>query len=243
MKKPNVTRYDLDRVYWLGEYQKTVAYAEQNISIDGVKAQLDSLRAEKKRYSDEVSAFAEAERNTERLKYEAYKKWAAVAQISKWVFLAGLIGSVVIAILSGHHNGNLLGDIFAILVLLAFFGGLPTAIVSFLGRAWCARQYQQYINGIASRFDSLGSTFKERSKSCYNAIDNLYLNTLDATQRELVLMRREQAAQSQRLLQAEKERQRLQEKLIVEQQKTRATQEELLAIERAREERYKKSRW
>lgn len=42
MKKPEVQRFDLERVYWLGVYTDTISYANQNMHIEGVKEHLKS---------------------------------------------------------------------------------------------------------------------------------------------------------------------------------------------------------
>lgn len=245
MKNAKLARYDMERVYYLKEYQKTVAYAEQNISIAGVKEKLDSLKAEKSRYSKKVSALIEAERDNERQKYEPYEKWADVAKKLPFVFLGTLLAIEALIffenVLSLPLYGILFGLIMMLLSLVLFVSGIATAF-SFLCKRKYERAYQKYVSELSGQIDSLGQAFKQTSKDYYCSIDNLYLNSLDATQRELILMRREQAEHNRKLIEAEKERQRLQKKLIEEQQKTRATQEELLAIEREREERYK-SRW
>ncbi|MCI9263644.1 MAG: hypothetical protein HFF06_03640 [Oscillospiraceae bacterium] len=240
-KKAKLIRYDLDRVYYLKGYQKAVAHAEQNIEIPGMKEQLNDLKAEKGRYSKEVSALVEVERDNERQKYEKYEKWETIAQISKRVFLVGL----AICVLSWFVPNSIrhtLSLLFGTLAPLALLVGGPVTIITYLLGMWHRQQYQRYKDGLSDKIDSLGKAFTKVSEGYYHTIDSLYLNSLDPQQRQFELMRREQAAQNQKLIQAQEETQRLQKKLIVEQQKTRATQEELLAIERDREERYKSRR-
>lgn len=243
MKKSRIPRFDLDQVYYLKEYKKAVAYAKQHIDIDGVQEQLDDLKAEKQRYSQEVSALVEAERGNEQKKYTAYIKWARAARISKYIFL----GSIIVGIMAMFGLLNDLRGLAEVLVtlleMLAFFAGAAATIITILGKSLMTWQYKQYIKSISGRIDSLGNSFTRISESHYSAIDSLYLNTLDPTQRELILLRRDQAEQSKKLLQAEKERQQMQETLIKEQRRTRAAQEELLAIEREREARRKKNGW
>lgn len=117
---------------------------------------------------------------------------------------------------------------------MVYVGG-PVAIVTYLGGKWYRQQYQKYVGELSGKIDSLGKAFKKVSEDYYRTIDNLYLNSLDPTQRQFEIMRREQAAQSQKLIQAQEEAQRLQKKLIQEQKRTRLTQEQLLEIERKRE--------
>lgn len=240
MEKVVVVRYDLDRVYYLNEYYKAADHAEQNIGIHGIKEQLERLNAEKSSYTQEVSALAEAERDNERHKYEAYQKWADIFKVCRWIFFGGLIGTVL-RIFIGKYLSYTLASIVAFLLVVALFVGGPATIFSFLRRVWYARQYQQYVDGISSRFESMGRSFEQISRDYYRAIDTLYLNSLDPTHRELVLLRRDQAEQSQKLINAEKEQHRLQRELIGEQQRSRAVQQELLNIERERERRYREN--
>lgn len=188
-KKAKLVRYDLDRVYYLKGYQKAVAHAEQNIEIPGMKEQLNDLKAEKGRYSKEVSALVEAERDNERQKYEKYEKWESIAQTSKWVFFAGL----AICVLSGFVPNSIrhtLSLLFRTLAPLAIYVGGPVAIVTYLGGKWHRQQYQKYVGELSGKIDSLGEVFKKTSDNYYRTIDGLYLNSLDPTQRQFELIDR-----------------------------------------------------
>lgn len=227
MKKTELTRYDLDRVYWLKRYQETLNYAEQNVSIAGVAEQRDSLKEEKTRYANEVSTLVAGVRDGERQKYETYKKWENIAKISKWVFLGCLIIYIPILIV-GKHLPFHVGNAIALLWILAFLVSTPVALVSFLGRTWCARQYQQYTGNLDSQLNALGRAFTERCNHYYNAIDNLFLSSLSPAEAAKIRLDREQIEQNKQLLQTQR-------KLLREQQETRALQEQQLAIEQKRE--------
>ena len=154
MKKAKLERYDLDRVYYLKEYQRAVAHAEKNISISGVKDQLDSLKAEKSRYSAEVSSLIEAKRSNEQKKYGAYEKWENRTRLSSLVFICGVIGVILMMFFSQIFRG-FVGTLVSFLVLFAFLVGGLTAIISVLGKTWSSKQYQKYVSGIARQFDSI----------------------------------------------------------------------------------------
>lgn len=69
----------------------------------------------------------------------------------------------------------------------------------------------------------------------------MYLLSLDTTHRELVLLRRQQEAHNQDMLQLEKERQKAEKERLEEQRRAREATEELLSIEIEREKRM--GRW
>ena len=43
VKKGKIVRYDLDKVYFMAEYNKAVSYGRQNIGVQGVSEQLYKL--------------------------------------------------------------------------------------------------------------------------------------------------------------------------------------------------------
>ena len=235
MKKPEVQRFDLERVYWLGVYTDTISYANQNMHIEGVKEHLASLQTAKERYCGEVRALVQAERGNEQQKFETYKRWAGLVPKLTVAFFGLLAMMILVAVIGDRvphpFHGVLLNLIEIFLMLIFAVCGLAVVVAIFCRKRY-AGKYQQYTAGLSARLGALGREFKTLSQRHYSAIDDLYLGSLDATHRELVLLRREQAEQNKK---AERDRQRLQEQLLHEQQKARAAQEELLAIERKRE--------
>lgn len=65
MKKGKIVRYDLDKVYFMTEYNKAVSYGRQNIGVQGVSEQLYKLEQEKKAYLEKVAHIVEPERSVE----------------------------------------------------------------------------------------------------------------------------------------------------------------------------------
>lgn len=235
MKKPEIQRFDLERVYWLKVYEDTVAYAKRNMSIEGVKEQLESLQAAKERYCGEVRTLVQAERGSEQQKFETYKRWAGLVPKLRIAFFGLLAVMILVAVVGGvvpHPFRGVLLNLIEIFLTLAFVVCGLAFVAAIFCRNRYAGKYQQYTAGLSARLGALGREFKKLSQRHYSAIDDLYLGSLDGTQRELILLRREQAEQNKK---AERDRQRLQEQLLHEQQKARAAQEELLAIERKRE--------
>ena len=95
MKKTGRIRYDLDKVYFMAEYNKAVAYGEQNIRVQGVKEQLCRLEQEKKNYFEKVADIVNAERDTEQAKYQRYEKWAANEKKVKYLEIALILATVL----------------------------------------------------------------------------------------------------------------------------------------------------
>lgn len=241
MKRARVERYDLDKTYFLTEYQKAVDYGNQNIRIAGVKEQLDRLDEEKKRYFESVASITTPEREIEQEKYQKYeileeneKKYKTIELVLIAVFIFYLCTEkylpthTLVAILSA-----------ALLLLAVFLAGPIAFIVSMLRRKYYGTQYQNYIAPISAQIVSLGNSFQQFSRSCYKSIDNLYLSSLNPTERELILLRREQQRRDREAKRRDEERHKLEMQRLAEEQRTRQATEELLAIEKERERRYR----
>ena len=84
MKKSKYERYDLDKVYFMNEYNKTVTYGNTNAGISGVKEQLQGLELEKNSYFENVASIVNPERENEESKYRQYEKWAKIEKKYKY---------------------------------------------------------------------------------------------------------------------------------------------------------------
>lgn len=244
MKKSGFVRYDLDKVYFMNEYNKAVAYGHQNTNIAGVKEQLQGLEREKNSYFEQVASIVNPEREIEQNKFQKYAKWAAAEKKYKWAEI-GLILALVAQLtffqvlpiwLRTSSIFTLFDLLLTFLVLLA--GPIAFIVAKVIKHGYRIR-YNQYIESIANRVNSLGSSFTRTCISYYDNIDNLYLLSLDSTHRELILLRRQQEIQHQDMIRLEKERKRAEEDRLREQQRARQATEELLAIEKERERRYR----
>lgn len=242
MKKSNFKRYDLDKVYFMNEYNKTAAYGNTYININGVKEQLQNLEKERQRYFGEVAGIVNPERENEETKYRQYEKWAKIAKKCKWVEIL-LIAICVLCMLFYKYlpigfRTSLLFGLFELLLMLVtvFLGPLALIIVKII-KCGYDRSYKRYIESIAKKINNLGNGFMRTSRDYYKEIDNLYLLSLDATHRELVLLRRQQEALTRDMMQLERERQWAEEERLNEQRKTREATEKLLNIEMEREKR------
>jgi len=246
LKKQRVKRYDLDKVYFMGEYNKTVAYGNQNINIEGVREQLQKLESEKESYFKKVASIVDPERDKERVKYQQYEKWEKIAKKCKWLEIMLIL--LVIAELSFYKLlpvGFRTSALHILLEWAVFFLAITLGPIAFLvskiAKHCYGIIYNRYVELIANNLNSLGSSFQRASISYYDIIDSLYLGSLEPVSREVILLRRQQEKHEQDMVRLEKQRQRAEEMRLIEQKRTRQATEELLSIEREREKRYR--RW
>lgn len=112
-------------------------------------------------------------------------------------------------------------------------GGILTLYTSFKLKRAASEEHKTRQEAL-SHIASVMNTFKDRNTNACLRIDRMYLDSLSPEERQLILMRREQARQHQALMNQQRAHQaRLEEQ---QQQVARATQE-LLEIEHERERR------
>lgn len=244
MKRQEVRRYDLDKVYFMDEYNKAVAYGTQNINVEGVREQLQKLENEKASYVKKVESVVNPERDKEHAKYQQYEKWAKTERKFKWIEIMLIV--FLVAELNFHKFlpvGLRTSALYILLewalFFLTVFLGPIVFIVSKLVKHSYGMVYNRYVESIANSLNALGNSFQRTSSSYYDAIDNLYLNSLDPTLREMILSRREQKEFNRAMLQEQRLARQEQRLTRQEQQQIRRNQEEMLAIERERERRYR----
>lgn len=246
MKKSNFERYDLDKVYFLNEYNNAVTYGNTYININGVKEQLQNLEKERQRYFGDVASIVNPEREKEEAKYRQFEKWAKIAKRCKWAEILFIVAFIAYMVFYKYLPIGFRTSIFfalfeVLLILCLFILGPITFIIAKVIKYGYGRSYKRYIDVIANKLCDLGNNFMKASGDCYKEIDNLYLLSLDATHRELVLLRRQQETLSKDMMHLEKERQRAEKERLKEQRKTREATEQLLNIEKERERR--RNRW
>ncbi len=239
MKKTfGILKYNLDNVYFFNEYNKAFSYGQQNKRVSGVNNQLINLKQEKDLYCDKVANIVNPEREINEIKYQKYEKPAI---LEKKIMLIEIV-LIVIVIIRGFIFDflpmNIQSSIFLalfdlLLIIFSVFIGPSAFIITKIIKHIYGILYKRYVKSIISKLESLGNHFAQICYNYYKIIDKLYLNSLDNTQRELVLLRRQQQEQ----LQLERERQEIEAERLDEQRRTRAATEELLAIERERENR------
>lgn len=238
MKRPGITRLDMDKVYFMNEYNKAIAYGRQNIRIQGVREQLQGLEQEKESYFSKVADIVSPEREVEEVKYQQYENWAIREKKAKYFEILLILATVLYVTFEKYFPVFFVLFGFLLLALVLFIGPIAF-IVSKVAKHSYSVIYNRYIEPIANQLNALGSSFQRASIEYYDAIDSLYLGSLDPAHREMILLRRQQEMHNQEMLRLEKERQKAEEQRLNEQQRTRQATEELLAIERERERRYR----
>lgn len=242
MKKFNLIRYDLDKVYFMSEYNNTVAYANTNISINGVSEQLQHLEKEKNHYFEKVSSIVKSERENELKKYQKYEQWVKNEKKCKRTEILFILVYIIRLLIFNHlpigMRTSLLYTLFDLLLMLfVFLIGPLTFIVTKIIKLIYGICYKRYIEPISYKINDLGNSFSRTSMDYYKAIDNLYLLSLDPAHRELVILRRQQEEHNQNMLRFEKQRLQAEKERLNEQRRAREATERLLSIEQEREKR------
>lgn len=186
-----LVRYDLDRIYRYSEYNKTIDYAKKYIDVNGVREQVQRLQTESEIYEKDIKNIAEPEREAEERKYHVWATWFKVKKICIWVTLGLIVCAVINSILWDYlpsFLNRLLDKLSLPLILL-----IPALIVIKVGEWICKNNYSSYVSKINTKINARNDNFEKTARAYYATIDNLYLTSLDPLQREMVLMRREQA--------------------------------------------------
>lgn len=240
-----MTRYDLDKVYRLKEFQETHAYANQNMNIQGVREQLVKLERECVTYVEAVKAITEPERAEEDKRYQRWKKWNKISSIcglGTLVLMVLCIGMLMLILMLGSDMSEITQILFIIswfIIIFLTVLGILVFLVTATGTWVCNKNYTRYIKEIMAKIENTNYIFAQRVHVYYREIDTLYLRSLDPAHREMVLMRREQAEHNRRREEQEAERIRLENAKLNEAARTRRAQERLVQIEEAREKRYR----
>ena len=228
-----IIRYDLDRVYRFIEYNEAINYANKYMGVKGVEEQVQNLQKELDIYKKDISAIVEPERKDEELKYNVWEKWFKANKICKWA----LAGFFLVSIINLIFLQNVLDVLWLFVILM-----IPAFIVTMIGVRIYSKNYSDYMNKLDARIGERNNRFANRARAYYEAIDNLYLNSLDPSHREMVLMRREQAEHNKELIRLKKEQQMRENERLEEERRMRKAQERMLEIEEERERDRKRRR-
>lgn len=243
MKK--LQRYDLEKSYFYGEYNKTMDYGKKNAQLEGVNDCIAQLNDERKQYEQEMSQVIDAEKDNENRKYHFWERWRKIKFISLGIFVIGkfILTPIVNSVCSGNTGtfAILLGGVLTALVFLLSNIALLLFLIAIIAQEISEKSYFKYADNLREQLYDISRNFEDKARKYYLAIDNCYLNSLDSTHREMVLMRREQNEHNRKLQAIAEERNRLERENLEENRKTRYAQERLLQIEQERENR--RSRW
>lgn len=238
MKK--LQRYELEKCYFYGEYNKTIDYGKRNAHLEGVNDYIAQLDNERKQYEQEIGKVIDAEKDNENRKYHFWEKWRKIKFISLGIFFIGnfILSPIVNSMFSGRTGMfAILGGVLTILVVLLSNIAFPLFLIAIVAQVISGKSYSHYADNLREQLYSINKKFEDKMRTCYLAIDDIYLNSLEPAHREMVIMRREQNEHNRKLEDIAEERRRLERENLEESRKLRYTQEQLLAIEQERERR------
>lgn len=219
--KSTLRRTDLDRVYYYEECNKTLAYAEEKMSVNGVLEYYKKMKVEKNNYTSDIDSIVNPKRENEEKRYFSLEKWTKVRQISAWT----CVGAFIIWIICSMNYS--LGKIAALLFLLAF-AAFPVFVISKIGEVVCSMIYERFVQDIMEEIRAREKQFIELCQKYYKEIDDLYLYSLTPEHRETVLLRRDMAEQHKEHIQMAERQLRIQEHIEDEQKRSSQIQQGIL---------------
>ncbi len=231
IEKADYKRYDI--AYTFGQ---TIDNIKKYSGIPGIENVLD---VEYDKYREYQREYNEIVKDAQVKNSEQYSVWEdnyKKKNICKLIFAICLI----IVCMCMHFNKMIL---LFFLSLITCIGAGIVAVVYKLITMDKENKYNNYTKTIYKKLDNINNKYTTINYSLYNEADNIYLNSLEPTHRETVLMRRDQERQHQERLAMEQKILDNQKAAQAEGKKLRETQEQLLGIEKEREKRYWNSRY
>lgn len=230
-----IPRCDFDKCRRFNEYNEAFRFANKYIDIGGMKEQRLKIVKAGEKYEKDIEAIVKPKREAEESKYKLWEKWYMAKNICMWItiglFLLAIFTALLMAIISPPP---ILYDILLLLSACVIIA-LPAFLVAKAGECICAGAYNRYVSKIQTEIYARNKFFSEEARSIYEAMDTLYLRSLDPAHREMVLMHREQTEHNKEIMRMEKVRQMKEDERLQEERRTRRAQERLLAIEEERE--------
>lgn len=238
--KKGIQRYNLDKCYSFGMYNKTIKYGREHEDINGVSNWIEKLNSEENSYSYEMENIINSEREIENKKYSSWEKCNKIKKTSfrMTLILLFLIPFVNICFIGPRTPDfiRVLSMIATLILLLSFF----TAIFSIPFEIITKKIYQNYVLKLYKKIQEKNRLFENVSYSIYQNIDNLYLNTLEPIHRDNILMHRKQEEHNRKMEQIAEEQRKLDVENLNERKRSNELHSRLLNIEEERERRYNK---
>lgn len=228
-------RYDLNQCGRYNEYNEAVRYASKYKDIKGMKELAYKLRQEANEYQKDIENIVNPKRETEEKRYRQWESWYKIKNVCKWTAISLALLAAITWILRMVTNIPI-GYLSLLLIILLLIT-LPALLAFKIGESICEAFYNHYVKQIQADVGCRNRSFSEVSKSYYDAMDNLYLRSLEPSHREMVLMHREQEKHNKEMIRLEKERQMKENERLQEERRMRKAQERLLEIEEERERR------
>lgn len=236
IRKKHREPYDINSFNNSGKFEEAIRDANQHRAIAGVNEIISVIEKKYQAYSKEINVFISQEKPIIDAKYS---KWFAANRnmsISICIFIISLLYSLIFS----QVRIPILSSLLETLALFGFEGGFLTAIIFKVIAIVCDRQYTSYYRKkVSPRANAFNTKYMNDLRALCEKIDTLYLNSLEPTLRETILMRRDQERHHRELMESQYHHQRVMEE---GQRRIQEAQEELLQIEREREQE-RKSRY
>ncbi len=213
-----------DGFYNYTEYNAAYKYAQQHKEVLGVSEVVQKLRSEAKIYENDINDIIKEKKELITDKFESWKQ-------SKKLRTIAILITVLLSIWTFGYNSMML-FVLLLAVIVTVIVGVRHKIID--------SKYQKLYEDMRRLINHRNQSFSALSKKYYQEIDDLYLISLNPTQRELVLLRRDQARQQEKSERMQKQLIETQKELARAIRRGSEAQEGLLTIEREREERRKR---
>lgn len=207
-------RMNMENVYNWSPYNKAIDEAKQYINVDGVKERLTRFDKDADNYNAKLSGLLERERVVENDKYNHFKSLVQKHNICVWVGI-GLI-CIRFLLFCTMKAGYL--EALYLLGRIATWAYIVTFIILRVKVIKAEDQYYSYKRNIRQQIGQINDNFLVTVHTFEEEVDQMYLNSLDPTTLQLVLMRRE-------LSETQKKNEQLQKQMINEQTQMRKSQE------------------
>lgn len=240
-RKKRKELYDINKFIELKNFEATIQKANQHISITGVKEVIATMQKNHQAYMKEITSFMNVHKPVLDKKYE---KWIEDDSRKTICLLMFIISFIYCLFISSKVRIPFFSSIIDLVGLGAWFFGFFGAIIFKILAIISEKQYNSYYEKeVVPQANTINARYRNSFNKLYEQVDSLYLNSLEPTLRETVLMRRDQERQHRELMEAQHRHQMALEarQMALEegQRRLQQTQDELLQIEREREERRK----
>lgn len=193
----------MERHYRWPLYDGAVDEAKQHLDVEGVKEYLLQVQKRADDYEAEMTSFLGNERPVESKQYNNYeisiKKYNMCVAIGIGLILIKLIFSLFLNI-----------DFLEILLNLVICVYTVVLIIFRFKASRAEKQYRTYSSNVLQQIAEINNRFQKIIDAIVKDVDQMYLDSLDSTTLQLVLMRRE-------LSETQKKNEQLQRQMIDQQ--------------------------
>ncbi len=235
--------YNINEWYSPDGFEDALRFANKYQEIIGVEENICQLQDYYDGYKQEMKAFIERENaQAERMKNTYLKmidRASLLRTISKVSFVVMIVGIVLAAYFSSKPTSSYwISEILSLICCLGILSGFLCGIGAIVYRACYkiyGKKYERHMEILLEEKEFIQAKYYNGVRPIRDEVDRLYLNSLEPSHREIVLMRREQDRYQRQMISMQRQQQETQKehqrKLEEEQQKTREAQEKLLKIE------------